>query len=190
MTYRKQADALAARHALADKTVDREQRALADARDELDAVQAAQQALQAIAEAIQQRASGRIADVATRALAAVFDEPYEVQIRFEQKRGKTEARIVFVRDGLELSDPMNEAGGGCVEIAAFALRLAALVLSKPRRRKLLVLDEPFRSIRGKDNRQRVRGLLQALADEFKVQFVLNIDADAYPEFLLGKVVEL
>ncbi len=188
--YRRRADALKARLALAEASQEKEQAALIAIKSEADASRAARSVLQAVAEAIQQQASRRIASLASRCLDAVFDEPYEVQIKFEQKRNKTEAKIVFRRDELELTDPLNEAGGGCVDVAALAFRLAALSLSKPRRRKLLVLDEPWKNIRGRANRQRMRALIDALADEFGVQFVLNVDAEAYPEFLLGKVVEL
>lgn len=163
---------------------------LDEAEDELIATRAAQGVLQSIAETIQQKASSKIAQIVTRCLSAVFDDPYAFRIVCEQKRGKTEARLVFVRDGHELDNPEFDVGGGCIDVAAFALRLASLLLSRPPTRRLLVLDEPFKCIRGKDNRQRVRSLLVALAEEFDVQFILNVDIDAYPEFCLGKVVEL
>lgn len=150
----------------------------------------AQVLLQTVAEQIQNAVHKRIAGVVSKCLAFVFDEPYEFSIVFEKKRGKTEAVLMFSRDGLELTDPLGEIGGGVVNVAAFALRLACLSLERPVKRRLLVLDEPFSGLRGERQRERMRTLLESLADEFGVQFVLNIDGAVFPEFLLGKVVEV
>ena len=146
--------------------------------------------VQSIAQTIQQRLHRQVARVTTRCLNAVFDAPYEFRIEFDRRRGKTEARLTFVRDGLRLDDPLNEVGGGVIDVAALALRLSAVLLSRPRRRRLLVLDEPLKNVRGVDNRERVRRMLLGLAEELGVQIFLNIDVDAYPEFALGKVVEI
>lgn len=156
----------------------------------LAALQLALEAAQGIAQDVQQQAHKRIASVVTRCLAAVFDDPYEFRLDFDRKRGKTEARMVFSRDGLESDDPTNEIGGGVIDVAALALRLSAVMLVKPARRRLLVLDEPFRNVRGRGNRKRVRKMLTELATECGFQFVLNVDADSYPEFALGKIVDL
>ena len=150
----------------------------------------AQRIVQGIAQTIQQRLHEQIAQVVTRCLVAVFEEPYEFRIIFERKRGKTEARLAFVRDGLVCDSPLDEVGGGVVDVAALALRLACILLSRPRRRRLIVLDEPLRNIRGKGNRQRVRRMLMKLAEELEIQFLINVDIDAYPEFALGKIVEV
>jgi ABC-type sulfate/molybdate transport systems ATPase subunit len=85
---------------------------------------------------------------------------------------------------------MEEVGGGVIDVAAFALRLACVMLSRPKSRKMLILDEPLKNVRGVENRRRVRGMLLELAERMGFQFVLNVDADAYPEFALGKIVEL
>ena len=120
----------------------------------------------------------------------MFDDPYEFKIQFERKRGRTEAILTLVRGDLVLTDPINEAGGGAVEVAAFALRLACLVLEKPVRRRILVLDEPFSRIRGEENRQRMRGLVESLAADFGLQLIICIDESAYPDMVLGNVIEV
>lgn len=143
--------------------------------------------LQNIAQNVQQQAHKQIASVVTRCLRAVFDHPYKFRIAFERKRGKTEARLTFVRGQLEL-EPLDGCGGGVVDVAAFALRLACLMLRRPKGRRLLVLDEPFRFLsERRDYRNRVRDLLLALAEEMQVQFVL-VTHDSALE--VGKVVEL
>lgn len=146
----------------------------------------AQQIAQGVAEAVQQQAHRRIAAVVTRCLKAVFGEDaYEFRIDFSQKRGKTEAKLLFVRDGVEI-DPTTAAGGGCVDVAAFALRLACLVLSLPRRRRLLVLDEPFRFV-SREYRPAVRELLLKLAEELGVQIIM---VTHMPDLMVGNVIEI
>lgn len=190
MNYRNQLNSLLADHRAVSSSVQYEQKELMAAQDnETNAVEA-QEIIQLVAMVIQQEAHDKIAGVVTRCLEAVFEETYEFEIRFERKRGRTEATLVFVRGDLVLTDPINEAGGGVIDVAAFALRLACLVLERPIRRRVLVLDEPFSRIRGDSNRQRMRQLIESLAEDFDVQFVLNIDGDAFPEFLLGKVMEI
>lgn len=178
------------RHRTACDQVEREERALYEVKDRLKCVAEAQEVLQSIAEGIQQQAHEQIRGIVSRCLEAVFDDPYEFVIRFEKKRGKTEAVLAFVRDGLELDDPLNEVGGGVIDVAAFALRVACVFLARPVRRRLLVLDEPFRNLRGSGNKRRLRVLLLSLSDELGMQFLINVDRDSYPEFALGKIVEL
>ena len=115
----------------------------------------------------------------------IRDSPYTFQIRFEQRRGRTEATIELERDGIRV-DPMTAAGGGVVDVAAFALRLAALVLVQPPARRLLVLDEPFRFV-SLEYRHKVRELLTTLADEMRVQFIIVTHQD---ELRCGKVIEV
>lgn len=147
--------------------------------------------IQDVSQALQQDAQQRISAVVSRCLEAVFAEnAYQFEIVMEQKRGKTEAVLRFVRETLVLDDPTNQAGCGQVDVAAFALRLAVLVLHRPPLRRLLVLDEPFKNVRGKVYKNRVRDLLLILADEMEVQFVVCVDHEAYPQFVLGHVVEV
>jgi len=162
-----------------------EEEALKNAEQHVLDCKQAQEVIQLVAQAVQQQAHKRIAGVVTRCLGAVYDDAYEFQIIFERKRGKTEARLVFLREGKEV-DPTTASGGGPVDVAAFALRLACLVLCQPRPRKLLVLDEPFRFV-DKDRSERVRMLMELLAKEMGVQIVMVTHKS---ELQSGKVIEL
>lgn len=149
------------------------------------ACKAAQGVAQAVAAAAQAQAHTAIAGVVGRCLTAVFDDPYTFQVVFEERRGKTDATLQFVRDGQPIG-PLGAAGGGVVDMAAFALRLASLVLAQPQRRRLLVLDEPFKFVSA-EYRGRVRALVEALASEMGVQFLL---VTHIPELRCGTVVDL
>ena len=186
-SYRRTVDRLTARHNLATAAVEKEVGEQVRIATDLTATVQAQQIVQGIAQGIQQRVHARVADVVTRCLEAVFDDPYEFQIRFDRKRGKTEARMVFARDGMELDEPLDEIGGGVVDVAALALRLTSLLLSRPKPRRLLVLDEPFKNVNSKRYRQRVKRMVERLAEDLDVQFVIVSQME---DFQVGKVVEL
>ena len=179
------------RYRSADESTKREQASLLAAVSEHSNSEDAQKIIQAVALKVQQDAHLGMSSVVSRCLETVFDDPYEFELRFEQKRGKTEAHIVLVRKELVCADPLHEVGGGVVDVAAFALRLASLVLERPAKRKVLVLDEPFGNLRGAHHRKKMRALVQSLAEEFGVQIIVNIDHEQFPEFLTGgKVIEL
>jgi ABC-type molybdenum transport system ATPase subunit/photorepair protein PhrA len=140
---------------------------------------------QGTAQAVQEEAHRKIADIVSYSLAAVFDIPYQFKISFEQKRGRTEAILTFERDSIS-ADPMTASGGGVVDVAAFALRLSCLLLSRPPLRRLLVLDEPFKWL-SREFRPRVRALLEKLASEMNVQMVIVTHDE---ELVIGKVIKL
>ena len=173
--------------ARAAETEHREIAAAAEAKQEMASVEEARAITQTIAEEMQRRAHDKIAKVVTRCLAAVFDDPYEFNIRFERKRNKTEAVLEFRRDGQVYDDPINEVGGGVLDVASLALRLACVMVSRPPTRRAFVLDEPWSSIRGEGNRNRTRKLLETLSEEFGVQWIINTDI---PSYRMGKIVEM
>jgi len=169
--------------------VQRESQGLIQSVELLSNCEEAGKILQAVAVKVQQDAHQGIAAVVSRCLETIFDEPYRFELQFEQKRGKTEAQLTLLRGDLTFVDPLHEVGGGVIDVAAFALRLACLVLERPPKRRVLILDEPFGNLRGQHHRRKMRALVQALAEDFQVQFIINIDHDQFPEFLDCKVIE-
>ena len=140
---------------------------------------------QIVAQQVQQLAHTKIAGVVSKCLEAVFDEPYQFRIEFERKRNQTEARLVLERGGFEV-DPITASGGGVVDTVAFALRVACLVLSRPKLQTLLVLDEPFKYVSA-DYLPRVRQLLETLSEEMGVQILMITHI---PALETGKTVRL
>ncbi len=148
---------------------------------------AARDLIQAAAHAVQEEAHSRLALVVTRCLKAVFgDEAYSFKIRFDRKRGRTEAHLILERDGLELDDPLGQAGGGVIDVAALGLRLACLLTSIPRLRRLLVLDEPLKHLSAQ-YRPAAREMLEALVKELGMQILMVTHSS---ELRCGKVIEL
>lgn len=183
--YRERLDAKLAVLRQAKLTLKQERAQLVSAEEASTDAEEAQRIVQLVAQTVQQQAHERIAGVVSRCLSAVFDEPYEFKVLFEQKRGRTEARLVFMQ-GEEEVDPMTAAGGGVVDVAAFALRLSALMLSRPPLRRVLLLDEPFRFV-SVCYRERVRRLLEELSKELGVQFIMITHME---ELKTGTIIEL
>lgn len=179
-------DRLKTRHDFAVEAVTQERRQLKKAKQQLKAVTEAQQLAQGVAQIVQQQAHQRIAGVVTRCLSSVFGEDaYEFQIQFDRKRGKTEACLIFLRDGQE-RHPLRSSGGGVVDCASFALRLSCMLLSKPQTRKLLVLDEPWKHL-SEEYRPLIRQMVETLAQEMGVQIILVTHSE---DFKIGKVIEI
>lgn len=164
---------------------EQEAEALSRAIRRRDAALAAQEVLQLLAQAVQQKAHERICHVVSSCLSAVFDDPYQFHIEFERKRGRTEAALRFRRRGLEV-DPLTASGGGVVDVASFALRVACLVMHRPRLSRVLILDEPFRFVSAQ-YQEGVRTMLEQISQEMKVQ-ILFITHN--PELATGKIIEL
>jgi len=158
---------------------------LADAQGNIRAIEEAQVIAQVVAQDIQEKAHSKISSVVSRCLSSVFEEPYEFKILFERKRGRTEAQLIFERDGQQV-DPMTAAGGGPVDLAAFALRLSCLILRRPKLHRVVVMDEPFKSP-SPHYRGLVRQLLAVLSEEMGVQFIMVTNI---MELVAGDVVEL
>lgn len=161
---------------------------LTQAEDHLTYVNEAQEIAQYIAQEIQQKAHRKISGVVSRCLETVFvgKDIYGLKIHFDRKRGRTEARIVLVKNGHEIDDPKNADSGGVIDVAALALRASCIVLAKPNVRRLITLDEPFKFV-DEIYRMNVRLLLEGLAEEFKFQFLMVTHIE---QLKIGKIIEL
>ena len=120
--------------------------------------------------ATQQQLSFHISDITSLALEAVFPDPYALQVEFIQRRNKTECDLYFVRDG-EKVDPLSASGGGAVDVAAFALRIASWSMTKPRTRNVIILDEPLRFLSA-NLQERASSMIKELSDKLGIQFIV------------------
>lgn len=168
-----------------ETTIEREKKGIEDATLKLKHSQDAQEILQSLAQAVQQQAHQRISEVVSSCLEAVFDDPYEFRIDFDRKRGKTEAKLRFSRRGLDVN-PLTASGGGMIDVAAFALRVACLVLHRPRLSRVIVLDEPFKFV-SSGYRENVRTMLEQLSRDMGIQIIMVTHIQ---ELETGEVIEL
>jgi len=152
------------------KFIDKSMKQRKKLKDKLDAGKDVSAMIQSISETLQRETYGRISGIVTSCLNAVFDDPYEFEIVVQKKRNKTEAKLVYRRDGEEF-DPMTESGGGVLDVAAFGLRLATMRPGINGVEPVLLLDEPFKHL-SEEYIPRVNELLQTMSKEFKFQFIV------------------
>jgi len=118
----------------------------------------------------QQQLQFHISDITSLALEAVFDNPYKLEVEFVQRRNKTECDIYFSRNGSRIN-PLDASGGGAVDIASFALRIASWSLQNPHLRNTIILDEPMKNISEK-YKERASKMIKEISKKLGIQFII------------------
>ncbi|MFW6272157.1 MAG: hypothetical protein ACOC2U_00040 [bacterium] len=112
-----------------------------------------------------------IADIASLALESVFDKPYKLVLKFEERRNTIERDILFEKNNNQI-DPQSEGGGGVNDVAAFALRIASYSMQVPKPNNIIVLDEPFKFINGKELQERASDMIRQVSKKLGIQFMV------------------
>ena len=118
----------------------------------------------------QQQLQYHISDITSLALEAVFSDPYELIAEFVQRRNKTECDLFFKRDG-EQFDPLTASGGGAVDVASFALRVASWSMQRPKSQATLILDEPLRFLSA-DHQEQASVMIKEISQKLGIQFII------------------
>jgi len=118
----------------------------------------------------QQQLQFHISDITSLALESVFSDPYELSVEFVQRRNKTECDLMFVRDECKVK-PLDAAGGGTVDVAAFALRIASWSMLEDASSNTIVLDEPLRYL-SVDCQERASQMIKDLSTKLGIQFII------------------
>lgn len=139
-----------------------------DSIDALQNLEKAQAFIQTVAQKTQEQLRYHLQDIVQLALDACFPGEYKFNILFEIKRGQTEARLIFEKNGFEV-DPIDASGGGVAELSAFALRIATWTLGKSS--NTIILDEPFKAV-SLDVRPRAIEILKQLSEHLNIQFII------------------
>ncbi|MFA5432341.1 MAG: hypothetical protein WC319_05645 [Candidatus Paceibacterota bacterium] len=127
----------------------------------------------------QQSLQYHIADTVSMALESVFNDPYLMSVEFVQRRGKTECDLSFKR-GRNVIDPLSASGGGAVDVASFALRVASWSMQQPRTRNVLFLDEPFKNL-SEGLLPKASEMLKQVSSKLGLQIVMITHEDALIE---------
>lgn len=122
-----------------------------------------------------------ITDIANKALATVFDEPYELSFIVGTRGKKTRTNTVGIelkKNGVRISKNLTQAvEGGTLAILSLILRVSFLLL-KEESRKILLLDEilsPVSRIQEEDggsNLKRATALVEKISEVFQIQTIL------------------
>ena len=166
------------------EAIDREKAALETARARVETAETAQKHLQELAQTVQQEAHKQVSKIVSKCLKAVFGPSYAFRIDFVQRRGKTEAEFLYLKDGQKVSP--HVCSGGIKSVVSLANRLTRLVMTLPPVRRFLALDEPFAGLSG-PNLQKMAALIQSLNKDLNTQFII---ATHNSELRIGKVIEL
>jgi DNA repair exonuclease SbcCD ATPase subunit len=136
----------------------------------LIAIEEAQAFLQEVAKKTQEQLKYQISDLVDLAMETCFPNEYSFEINFEIKRGKTEAQLIFRnKNGTEI-DPMEASGGGVVDLASFALRIAIWSLGKSN--NVIILDEPFKGLQPKELHAKGMEIVHRLSNRLGLQFII------------------
>lgn len=158
-----------------ERTLEETKKEVKELKRDLRRHEQAQEVIRQVALKTQQQLQFHISDIATMALEAVFDDPYQLIVEFIQRRNKTECDLYFSRDG-EKIDPLSATGGGAVDVASFALRVASWSMSVPRTRNTLILDEPFRYL-SSNLLPKASEMLKEVSDKLGLQIIMVTHAD-------------
>ena len=142
-----------------------------------DAIEYLQVAIQQAATNVQQRLVLHIENVVNKVLGTVFADTYTFQLEFKICRGRSEARLVFLKDGHEV-DLMDSTGGGVSDVARVALRLACWSLSNAP--PVLLLDECAKHL-SVDLQPRFAEVLKELCGSLDLQVLFVTHSPAIEE---------
>lgn len=100
-----------------------------------------------ISEVTQIQVKNGMEKIVTYALQYIFGEDYKFKINFDKRGNLTECNFSFISPlGVEITDPLEALGGGIMDVASLALRIALLELHKPKNTSFIALDEPTRNV--------------------------------------------
>jgi len=152
----------------------------------------AQSIIQTVAQLTQEELEYHISEIATLALESVFENPYKLNLDFELRRNKSEADLSFSRKGSgDKIHPLSACGGGAVDVAAFALRIAMWSLQRNKSRNTLILDEPFKNINDptREMHKKASLMIKEISDRLNLQIII---VTLMPELIdtADKVIEV
>lgn len=139
----------------------------------LDNVIKARAVVQIVAKATQEKIQVYISNLVTTALAGVFPEPYEFELRFVERRNTTEADLIFKKNGGEIDDILSYGGGGVADVANFALIISLWGLNKTR--STFISDEPDKFLHSPALQTRFSEMMKMLCDKLGIQLIIVSD---------------
>ena len=156
---------LAKRNSISSLLEERKSR-LAELENEVEVTSKSQIFVQTIAQEVQSKLSSKIDNIVNLGLATCFPS-YSFEMKYVPARGKTEVQFI-VKEGDDIIDPMDQCGGGLVDVLCFCLRIAVFSISSVN--NTIVLDEPFRFV-SKALRGTVAELLSILCEKLGLQII-------------------
>lgn len=149
----------------------------------------AQIIIQEVAKRTQEKIKFHIEDVVGLAISSIFGDQYNFELDFVVKRNKTECDMFLVDEEGNRFNPVDDNGGGVVDLVCFALRISLWNLQKRgKKNNTIILDETFKHL-SKDNIDNVSLLMKELSDKLNIQFILVTHIPEFSE-VADKVFEV
>jgi len=139
----------------------------------LRAHEKAREIIKQVAIKTQEKLSYNVSEITSMALNAVLKNPYDLKLEFVERRNKTECDILFERKGIQIKP--YDGGGGAVDVAAFALRVASWTMQNPKTRNVLILDEPFKHLKGEKANAQVLQMVKEVSNKLGLQIIMVSD---------------
>lgn len=136
-------------------------------------LQQAREIIKLVAIKTQSEISFHIEDITGLALTSIMEHPYELKLEFVERRDRIECDFLFVREDLQI-DPY-EGGGGALDIGSFALRVASLSMQEFPSRSILILDEPFKHLKGERDNEKMLEMLLQISKRLNIQVIMVSD---------------
>jgi DNA repair exonuclease SbcCD ATPase subunit len=128
----------------------------------------AQVFIQMVAHETQSQLRYRLVDIVNLAIETCFEDVV-FDIIFDIKRGSTEARLVFMKNGIEM-DPISTSGGGIIDLVSFALRIALWNIGHSD--NVIIFDEPLKWLQPKELQIEAFRVMKELSEKMSIQFIL------------------
>ena len=170
--YKTIVDKAAGQRALLRKQIKEKEIAMTENKLRQEALEKARAFLQTIAQETQEQLKIHVEDIVQLALDTCFPDKYQFIISFEVSRGVTTAVMSFldIESGKSIS-PMDASGGGVVDLASFALRIAAWTL-EGRTDNVIILDEPMKFL-SRDLILQAAKVMKTLSEKLNLQFIMS-----------------
>ena len=148
---------------------------LSEIKEETETLLKSQAVLQEVAKEVQSKLSIKIENIVNLGLKTCFGDEYEFRLRYVSARGKTETNFVLLQNGKDI-DPMNQNGGGLIDILTLCLRIAVYNIS--RTDNVIIFDESMKYV-SRGLRNQAAELIHTLSEQLGLQF---IEVTHIPEF--------
>lgn len=135
----------------------------------------AREIVSVVAQSTQKAIEIHISNLVSMALASVFPDPYLFELRFVARRNKTEADLIFIKNNNEVSDILENGGGGVADVTAFALRIALWSLKKTR--PTIILDEPMKFLHSPIYQNKASEMIKEISNKLGIQFIIVSDQE-------------
>lgn len=128
--------------------------------------------LQKLSERQRSTAKSRLEELGTQALQYSMGDNYRMEIDLSDSRKRPQASLFVVDDSKELkTNPLEDNGGGIVDIISIALRLVILQTYEPAIDGPIILDEPFKMV-SKEYVPMLSDFLKKISNDFGRQIIM------------------